>query len=738
MRINKSSIIVAALISAFTIQVFAQNSAKKQLSNEEIWGKPLFNAKSISGLRSMKDGKHYSSFYTDPNTKETFILAYEYATGKVSDTILKSSELKLMIPNDIQTIKMENYAFNDDETKIIISNNIESIYRHSTKENNYIFDRKTRKLQNVSDLGKQMFATLSPDGKKVAFVRDNNICITDLDSRQESQITDDGEWEKIINGWCDWVYEEEFSFAQAFFWSPDGKNIAYYKFDESQVKGFNMAMYGNLYPEDYKFKYPKAGEKNSNVSIHIFNLANNKTTTVDIGTNTDQYIPRIKWTNDANKLCIQRMNRHQNKLEWMIADASTGKTKVLLTEESKTYIDINDDLTFLKDNKSFIISSEKDGWNHLYLYDMNGKFIRQITKGKWEITSIYGMDPAQKTIYFQAAMVNPMQREIYKINIDGKGLKKLSTQAGTNNAYFSNGCAYYINYYSNANTPNYITLHDNSGKELRVLEDNKKLKDRLAEYDLTKKEFLSITTSEGVQLNAWMMKPSNFDPNKKYPVYMFLYGGPGSQQVLDSWGGANFMWYQMLTQKGYIVVCVDNRGTGARGAEFKKMTYLNLGKYETIDQIESAKWLARQPYIDGNRIGIQGWSYGGYMSSLCITKGADVFKLAIAVAPVTNWKYYDSIYTERYLRTPQENNKGYEENSPINFVDKLKGKYLIIHGTADDNVHFQNSVDMVDALIKANKKFESAYYPNKNHGIYGGTTRLHLYNLMTDFVLENL
>lgn len=735
---KKIYIVLIAVLATITNLTFAQSNSKKQLSNEDIWAKPLFGARGISGLRSMRDGKHYSSFYVHPQTKETYILAYEYATGKVSDTILKASELKLLIPNDIQTIALENYAFNADESKIIISNSFESIYRHSTKELNYIFDRKTRKLQNVSDHGKQMFATLSPDGTKVAFVRDNNIYITELATRQEIKITQDGEWENILNGWCDWVYEEEFGFAQAFFWSPDGSSIAYYKFDESQVKRFNMAMYGDLYPTDYQFKYPKAGEKNSKVSIHIYQLKNQNTLTVDIGTETDIYIPRIKWTNKADQLCVLRMNRHQNKLEYLMADANTGKTKNILTEESKTYIDINDDLTFLNDNKSFIISTEKDGWNHLYHYDLNGKLIRQITKGKWELTSLYGFDAAQKTIYFQAAMVNPMQREVYKINVDGKGLKKLTSSVGTNNASFSTDCSYFINFYSNANTPNYITLNDFNGKEIRVLEDNKKLRDRLAEYDLTKKEFLSITTSEGVQLNAWMMKPTNFDPNKKYPVYMFLYGGPGSQQVLDSWGGANHMWYQMLTQKGYIVVCVDNRGTGARGAEFKKMTYMNLGKYETIDQIESAKWLARQPYVDGARIGIQGWSYGGYMSSLCITKGADVFKMAIAVAPVTNWKYYDSIYTERYLRTPQENNAGYEENSPINFVDKLKGKYLIIHGTADDNVHFQNSVDMVAAMVKANKKFESAYYPNKNHGIYGGNTRLHLYNLMTDFVLENL
>jgi dipeptidyl-peptidase 4 len=731
----------AAFVAAIGISLFCNlntKAQKKELSNELIWGKPTFAAKSIQGLRSMKDGKHYTSFHTNSDTKEKFILQYEYSTGKVSDTIVRSSELKLMIPNDITMVSMDDYVFSADESKILISNNSEGIYRHSTKELNYIFDLKTRKLQNLSDYGKQMFASFSPDGSQVAFVRDNNIYIRNVATREEQKITEDGEWEKIINGWCDWVYEEEFSFAQAFFWSPDGKNIAYYKFDESNVKRFNMAMYGDLYPKDYQYKYPKAGEKNAEVSIHIYNVANGNTVTVDVGPEKDQYIPRIKWTADPNKLCVLRMNRHQDKLEYLLADVSNGKTKVFLTETSKTYIDINDDFTFLNDKKSFLITTEKDGFNHFYLYDLNGKLIRKITNGNWEVTAFYGMDANQKTLYFQAAAVSPLQREIYKINLDGKSMKKLSKQVGTNNAFFSADCSFYINYYSNANTPNYITLMDKNGIEIRVLEDNKKLKDKLAEYDLTKKEFLSITTSEGVVLNAWMMKPSNFDANKKYPVYMFLYGGPGSQQVLDSWGATNYMWYQMLCQKGYIVVCVDNRGTGARGAEFKKMTHLQLGKFETIDQIEAAKWLGKQSYVDASRIGIQGWSYGGYMSSLCITKGADVFKMAIAVAPVTNWKYYDSIYTERYLHTPQENKSGYEDNSPINFVNQLKGKYLIVHGTADDNVHFQNSVDMIDALIKANKKFESAYYPNKNHGIVGGTTRLHLYSKMTDFILNNL
>lgn len=731
MMINRKPLFLCALLGLLNTYGIAQN---KSITNEDIWSKGTFSQKGITGLRSMKDGKHYSSFYTDPQSERTYILQYAYASGKVTDTILRVSELQL----NGTTVAVDDYQLSADESKLLIFNHAERIYRHSSKDSTFVFDRKTKTLQNISEKGKNMFAAFSPDGSKVAFVRSNNIYIRDLNSNTEQQVTNDGEWEKIINGWCDWVYEEEFGFAPAFFWAPDGQSIAYYRFNESRVKRFNMAMYGGLYPTDYQYKYPKAGEENSEVSIHVYHLGSGKTVQMETGTEKDQYIPRIKWTQDPNTLCVLRMNRHQDKLEYLLADARSGKSKVILTEQSTTYVDVNDDLTFLADKKTFIITSEKDGFNHFYLYDLNGKLIRQVTKGNWEVISFYGMDASQKTLYFQTAMANAMQREIYSIQLTGKGLKKLSTRTGTNNATFSEGCSYFINVYSNANTPNYTSLIDQSGKELRVLEDNQKLVTRLAEYTLSKKEFFTLTTSEGVKLNAWMMKPADFDPAKKYPVFMFVYGGPGSQQVLDSWGGANLMWYQMLTQKGYIVACVDNRGTGARGAEFKKMTYLDLGKYETIDQIEAAKWFGNQSYVDASRIGIQGWSYGGYMSSLCITKGADYFRMAIAVAPVTNWKYYDSIYTERYLRTPQENKKGYEDNSPINFVDKMKGKYLIVHGTADDNVHFQNSVDMVSAMIKANKKFESAYYPNKNHSILGAGTRLHLYTLMTDFILTNL
>jgi dipeptidyl-peptidase-4 len=433
------------------------------------------------------------------------------------------------------------------------------------------------------------------------------------------------------------------------------------------------------------------------------------------------------------------MNRHQNKVEYLLANASTGATKTLMTETDKYYVDIEkEQLTFLNNGKQFINVSEKDGFNHIYLYDLSGKQVAQITKGAWEVSDIYGIDQKNGLIYYQSSESSPLQRDVYVIGLNGKGKRKISTQTGTNTASFSTTFNYYILAHSSAKSPSYVSLHTNKGAVIRVLEDNAKAKAKFAEYQLSATEFFSLTTSEGVNLNGYMIKPANFDPNKKYPVFMYVYGGPGSQNVVDSWGASRNMWFNYLAQKGYIIACVDNRGTGARGAEFKKMTYQNLGHYETIDQIEAAKWFAKQSYVDAGRIGIWGWSYGGYMSSLCITKGADTFKMAIAVAPVTTWRYYDSIYTERYLRTPQENAKGYDENSPINFADKLKGKFLLIHGTADDNVHFQNSVMFSEALIQANKSFEQAYYPNKNHGIFGGNTTIQLYTKMTDFILNNL
>jgi len=463
---------------------------------------------------------------------------------------------------------------------------------------------------------------------------------------------------------------------------------------------------------------------------------------MDIGKETNQYIPRVKWTEDANTLSILRMNRLQNKLELLFANSTSGETKTIYTETADTYLDIHqgqgDYVYFTSDNKNFIIQSEKDGYNHLYLYDMTGKLVNQITKGNWEVLGYKGVDEKIKTLFYLASESTSSDKDIYSIKMDGTGKKKISTMKGTNNPDFSNGMKYFINHLTDANTPEVITINDANGKQIRILEDNSTLVKKMQEYGITKKEFFSFKTSENVELNAWMIKPANFDVTKKYPVFLTFYGGPGSNQVSNSFDIKNYFWYQLLSEKGYIIVCVDNRGTGSRGATFKKCTYKQLGKFEVADQIEAAKYFGSLSYVDKTRIGTFGWSYGGYLSSLCITKGADYFKTAIAVAPVTNWRYYDNIYTELFMQLPQENASCYDDNSPINYVDKLKGKYLLIHGSADDNVHYQNTMEMVNALVKANKQFDLFIYPDKNHGITGGNTRLHLYTKMTDFILTNL
>lgn len=704
----------------------------KEITLEDIYGKNTFGTKSVFGLRSMKDGKTYVSIETDPATKERFVAKNRYSDGQIDEKLY--SEKELIHQGVTLPIGTE---FSDNERKVLIAHEREAIYRRSSKAFYYVFDLDTRQVTPVSSKGKQQYATFSPDASKVAFVRDNNLFITDLATGTETQVTTDGLHNHIINGGADWVYEEELSFAKAFFWSPDGEKIAFYRFDESEVREFSMMMYEDLYPRVYKFKYPKPGEKNSVVSIHVYDLNSKNTKSVDVGPEKDQYIPRVLWTQDPNSFLVLRMNRHQNHLEYLLADAQTGNTRLILEEKDKYYIDINDDITFLKDGKHFLLTSERSGYNHVYLYDLEGNLVRPITSGEWEVTRLYGIDEKSGTLYYQSTESSPLERDIYSIQITGKNKRKISTQAGTNHATFSADFSYFILNFSNTTTPPYITLNQTkSGKVERVLEDNSSAKKVAAEYGIQPREFFQFTTSEDVTLNGYMIKPSNFDANHKYPVLMYVYGGPGSQNVNNSWGH-NF-WFDFLAQKGYLIVCVDNRGTGFRGAEFKKMTYLNLGKYETIDQIEAAKWLGTQSYVDKERIGLWGWSYGGYMASLAITKGADVFKATMAVAPVTTWRYYDTIYTERYLRTPQENPAGYDENSPINFADQLKGNFLLVHGTADDNVHFQNSVMFSEALIQADKDFDQAYYPNKNHGISGGKTSLQLFRKMTNFVLEKL
>ncbi|MDP2385566.1 MAG: S9 family peptidase [Bacteroidota bacterium] len=720
--------IFAALLLFISVNSFAQ---KKQVTLEDIWKNYSFFPGMFGGFNSMKDGISYSQMEENGDINK-----YEFKSGKLLSNVVKATEL---IPEGSKTaITPGDYYFSDDESKIVFPMDQEGIYRRSATATNYVFDLKTRKLKSLSEKGKQMFATIAPVGNKVAFVRDNNLFVRDLDNNSETQLTNDGDYNKIKNGWADWVYEEEFSKAEAFTWNATGTKVAYIKFDESKVKEYEMTMYDGLYPSQYKFKYPKTGEGNSIVSVHIYDLASAKTTTVDIGKETDIYIPRIIWTTDANTLSVQRMNRLQNKVELLFANATDGSTKVILTEEAKTYIDIADNLRFLSANKGFIWSSEMDGYNHLYYYDINGKLINQITKGNWDVMDFKGFDEKSKILYYVSTEVSATDRDLYSVSLDGKKKTKLSTKKGTTDASFSASFKFYVSTWSDANTPYVSELHSADGKLIKVLEENKEFNEKLKTWDFTKKEFFTFKTSENVELNGWMMKPTSFDATKKYPVYMFAYGGPGSNECNNQWEIYDYAWHQLLCQQGYIVVCVDGRGTLGRGRDFKHSTYMQLGKLETIDQIEVAKYLGNQTYVDKTRIGFQGWSFGGYLASLLITKGADYFKSTIAVAPVTNWRYYDNIYTERFLRTPQENPKGYDENSPINFTKDIKGKFMLIHGSADDNVHLQNSMEMTKELVKNNIPFEQFIYPNKNHGIYGGNTRLHLYTKMLKFVKENL
>jgi len=703
---------------------FSQGQTK-EITLEDVFKTRIFGTRSFSA-NSLNDGIHYTVL-----EKGKAIVQYSYPTGQKVDTILDLSATELESVSD--------HAFSRDETKILLTAQSERYYPRGQKADYYVWDKKVKSLKAVSRKGKQRLAALSPDGTKVAFVRDNNLLIKDLVSEEEYALTADGQTNEIINGATDYVYYE-FDLESGFALSPDSSKIAYYKFDEREQPPVNITMFKQLYPENATYKFAKPGQKNSVVEIYVYDFKSQATQKMDVGPEKDQYLPRIKWTKDPKVLCITRMNRHQNQLELILADAESGRSQVMFKETDNSWIDIDDTLTFLDDNKRFLFSGEQDGFNHLYLYDMSGKLIRPITQGNWDVRAFLGYNPKTETVYYSASESSPLQADIYAVNINGRDKKKLTTRPGLNQATFSATFRYFINTHSDANTPPTVTVCDSRGTALRVLEDNSPVQALTKTYGFVKKEFLTFTTSDGVPLNAWMMKPPDFSADKKYPVLMYVYGGPGSQTVTDSWDDL-LSWYQLFCRKGYICVSVDGRGTGFRGREFKKITYLNLGKYETRDQIEGAKYLGTLPFVDASRIGIYGGSYGGYMTALCILKGAEVFKLAVSSKPVTHWKYYDSIYTERYMRTPQENPDGYAESAPITHVDKLKGKLLLLHGTADDNVHFQHSLMLAEALVEADKQFDMHFYTNKNHNYNhdtAGNTRFHLHAKITNFILNNL
>ena len=703
----------------------AASAQTKNITLEDIWTKGTFRAKGIGAIRSMADGEHYCTM------SRTGIAKYKYATGeKLEDVCLFNTPE--MNKKAASLPPMESYEFSADEQKILLSCGFEPLYRHSGVSDYYIYDVQDKTFTKISMGGKQRLTTLSPDGTKVAFVRDNNLYWMDLSTLEEHAITTDGKVNEIINGTTDWVYEEEFAITKGFQWSPDSKKIAYMRFDESKVKEYNMQMWGALYPEDYKYKYPKAGEDNSVVSLHVYNIEtkgrftpvlDGRSTTVADGKSKWEYIPRFQWTNTPDVLAVMVMNRLQNTMEILAVNTSNNglnnnTISKLYEEQCDTYVEIPDTWQFItvgkgkKAQEQMLITSERDGYRHIYLYGMDGKLVKQVTSGNYEICDVPGIDVKNQRLYYTSREHHPTQKSLFVIGFDGK--KKQCLNDVTRNV---------------KNTEDrYVLGTYNASRKMK------------AEYETYRKTFNSFTTSIGIEINYYTIKPKNFDKNKRYPVLIYVYGGPGNQQVSDSYGYSDYYWYHMLAEKGYVVFCFDGRGTGGRGAQFKKQTYRDLGRMECEDAIEAARWLGKQSWVDKDRIGIWGWSFGGYLSTLSLLKGNDVFKMAIAVAPVMNWRYYDNIYTERFLGLPKDNAKGYDDNSPLNFADRLQGNYLLIHGTGDDNVHFQNSAEMVEKLENAGKQFEFRIYPNKNHSIYDntGNTRLNLYQLMTDFILRKL
>jgi dipeptidyl-peptidase-4 len=702
----------------------------QEITVETIWKKFEYRSSGVKGFNTLKDGDRYTELDDEGN----LTLSYVSRPNETPSYLIKANDLN----HRGKIVNIEDYSFDPSERKVLIMTSITPKYRRSYNAVYYLYDLDSKNLAALSEEhSPQTLAEYSPDGKKVSFIYKNDLYVKDLATGKITAITTDGKRNKIINGTTDWVYEEEFSITKAYSWSPDSKYLAFLKFVEKRVQEFGIDFYGELYPERFEYKYPKAGEENSKVTAHWVNVSNpKKINGLDLG--LYEYIPRIEWSNVSNRLLLQTMNRHQDSLKYHMVYFSGKKPlhSILYTDISSTYVDVNESLHFMPTGEGFFFTSEKSGYNQIYAMDYSGN-LSAITSGELDVIDAYGVSQDGSTFYFTRSGQTGVSKVLCKIHLPMNELKVMSPLVGWTDATFTQGMKFYVESYSDANTPPVYKLFNGEGTFVKTLEDNAELKAKLTPLNLSKKS-LQIIEVNGVNLNASVILPNNFESNNQYPVYMNVYGGPGHNEVTDQWDGNDFMFHQLLASKGYIVVSVDPRGTQYRGVEFKKATYLQLGKLEVEDFIGTAKYFQSLPYVDSSRIGIMGWSYGGFMSSLALTKGADVFKMGIAVAPVTNWRYYDNIYTERFMRTPQENPKGYDDNSPINHVDKLKGKYLLIHGMADDNVHFQNSADMITALVKANKQFDFFAYPNKNHGIYGGNTRNHLFSMIYDYILKNL
>ena len=723
-------LLLSFFMLAFAVIAFGQ---AKKITVEKIWDDFYFYPRGVAGYTAMPKSDCYTV------VKRGGIERYSFATGELIDMLLSNADLERLSGGTVDISKVSGYEFTADESKIVLAIDEESIWRRSTLAFYYVYDIAAKTLTLVADTNTKLhFAVLSEDGTKVLFARDCDLFYQELATGKITQITRDGKPNAILNGYADWVYEEELDMSRAASWSPDGTKIAFLRFDESRVKEYNFALYDELYPTDFKYKYPKAGEDNSLVDVYIYDVAAKSLTKVDLGDNSNCYFPRVYWMPNSQDAVILKLNRHQDRLDFIRYNTATRQQDIVYTDQNDKWLDVTDNYYFLSDNNSMIVTSERNGFNHIYKVTFGGE-IKQMTNGDWEVNELQYVNEKKKLIYYLSNESGVLNRDLYVINFDGKKKQLLTKGDGWASTEFCPNGNYYRLQYSDLNTLPKYTINEKSGKELRVLNDNKHVKETMDKYGFVNREIIHFTTEDGTELYGWMMKPANFDPNKRYPVMMNCYGGPGSQQVMNAYSSAqDLAFYQMLAQHGYISVCVDGRGTATRGDAFKKVIYQQMGKYEAIDQIAAANWLKKQPYVDGDRIGIWGWSFGGYLSALSLFRGDGAFKMAISVAPVTNWRYYDNIYTERFMRTPQENPDGYDLNSPTTYAKDLKGKYFLIHGTADDNVHFQNAMELVKALNEAGVEYDQFFFPNKNHFIMGGNTRTYLYNKLAKYILENL
>lgn len=718
---KKTAALLLCCLSFFALH--AQNFTLKDI----VAGK--FSAGDIRPMESSADGTHY--YQMDP--ANTTVIKFSYATGNAIDTLFDAKKARECTFDTFQ-----GFLVSPDENRVLVYRDREQIYRHSFKATYYYHDVRrnlVRKLTENSD--KQMIPSFSPDGKMLAYVSDNNIWLAKFDFDTESQITKDGAANKIINGATDWVYEEEFGTTELMQFSPDNKLLAFVRTDESQVPQYAFQTFEKeLYPGFYEYKYPKPGEKNATVDCRIFDIESKTARVMEVPLDKDGYIPRIQFTHDASQLAVMTLNRDQNRFEMYFANPRTTVSKLILREENKYYVNSEflKTIHFLPGRFTYV--SEKDGFSHIYIYGNSGTLQKQLTAGSYDVTDLLAVDAQTGTVFYEVADESPLRRNIYKKQIDKGNAVKLSPKAGMNSASFSENGKFFVNRWTNEGTPTVISVCDAAGKELRVLRDNSETSGRVSEARLPKREFITVTAADGItKLNGWLLKPFGFDASKKYPVVMIQYSGPDSQQVLDRFG---IDWYYALLNEGFVVACVDGRGTGARGEEFRKQTYMNLGIKESDDQIAAAKYLASLPYVDSQNIGIWGWSYGGYNVLMSMSRGGGIFKAGVAIAAVSDWRFYDSVYTERFMRTPQQNEKGYAAGSAIELADKLQGHLLLIHGTADDNVHFQNAMEYTRALIAADKPFDMFVFPDKNHSIWGGNTRLYLYQKVIDFYKKNL